>query len=70
MGTLALTGRKVNADEGDPGVGSAERDSTAERAPGSVFGWTALASTLRVVDVTTAVVVMAGATAMVHGNTA
>ena len=60
----------MNAEEGDPGVGSAERDSTAERAPGSVFGWTALTSTLRAVDVTTAVVVMAGATAVVDGNAA
>jgi hypothetical protein len=71
MSRPALTRKKMNAGEVDPTpVGAAERDRRAERAPGSVCGWGALTSILRVVDVRTAMVVIGVTTAVADGNVA
>jgi hypothetical protein len=60
----------MNAEVGDPDRAAADRDWTAERAPSSVSGLAAVTSVLRMVDITTAVAVMAVATAVVDGNAA
>jgi hypothetical protein len=48
----------------------AHRDRPAEGAPTTASGWAMVTSALRAVAITTAVAVMAVATAVVDGNTA
>jgi hypothetical protein len=69
MSRTALTARKTNAEEAAPARGVAGRDGTVERVPTSASGSAALTSALKAA-MTTAVVVMAVAPAVVDGNVA